>query len=391
VIGVLGSAAPTPMRRTPAPAPATAPARIRLLVFRTTLDQGGADRVTITLLRGLDRARFEPRLVMMKRTGVYLGDVPADVPIDCLDAASLWHCVPALTRYLRAHRPDVFFSLDSGGNIPAVMAHRLAGAPGRIVLSERNILWNGGKSAKRALQVALKGVLYRGADAVTAVSRGVGDDLAATLRLPSNRIEVVYNPMLTDDLDRQAAEPVEHPWFAEPTPIVLAAGRLVPQKDYATMIRAFAAVRAGRPARLFILGDGPARPSLEAEVARLGLGADVWFGGFDKNPFKYMARCTVFVLSSRNEGLPGSLIQAMACGAPVVSTDCPSGPSEIISEPGRNGFLVPVGDVAALAERVAHLIDHPAERAELARRGRDAVQRFEAAAAIERYAAVLVG
>lgn len=365
--------------------------RIRLLVVRTSLGQGGADRMTIALLRDLDRARFDTTLALMRRQGEFVADVPADVPIDDLGARSLWFMVAPLAAALRRHRPDVVFALDSGVSIPAILAHRLTRSRARLVLSERSILWNNGVSAKRAVQNGLKRLLYRHADLVTVVSDGVGEDLIARLRLDRARVRPVYNPVVDASIAALAAEPVSHPWFAADVPIVIAMGRMVPQKDYPTMFEAFARVRARRPARLFVLGDGPLRPSLERVVAELGLGADVCLAGFDKNPFRYLSRATVYVLSSRNEGLPGALIQAMACGLPPVSTDCPAGPNEIISRPGENGFLVPVGDAAAIADRVLALLADPALRAAIGARARAAVQRFRAEESLRSYVAALVG
>jgi glycosyltransferase involved in cell wall biosynthesis len=161
---------------------------------------------------------------------------------------------------------------------------------------------------------------------------------------------------VTPELLALAAEPVDHPWFAsgEP-PVVLGVGRLTKQKDFATLLRAFAELRACRPARLAILGEGEERPALESLVRELDLVPEVWLPGYQRNPFKFMARAGVFVLSSAWEGSPGVLVQALACGAPVVATDCPSGPREVLGG-GDAGRLVPVGDASALAAAVAAML-----------------------------------
>jgi glycosyltransferase involved in cell wall biosynthesis len=210
---------------------------------------------------------------------------------------------------------------------------------------------------------------YPSADAILAVSRGVADDLAATLHLPRECIAVTGNPVVTPDLATRAGEPIDHPWLrpGEP-PVVLGVGKLKPQKGFDVLIDAFARARARRPLRLVILGQGPERARLLDRARGLGVGDDVALPGFVANPFAWMARCGVFALSSRFEGLPGVLIQALACGCPVVSTDCPSGPSEILG-PGAVAPLVPVGDAAALGEALLRALDAPdAERdARLAR------------------------
>lgn len=231
-------------------------------------------------------------------------------------------------------------------------------------------------------------LLYPYADGLTAVSEGVKQDMVEKLHLPPARIQVIYNPIVDDSLATLAKEPIEHPWFHEDVPIILGVGRLVVQKNFALLIRAFAQVRAQRRARLVILGEGPLRQALLALANELNVADDLWLPGFDKNPFKYMARAEIFVLSSLHEGLPGALIQAMACGTAVIATDCPAGPSEIIT-PEQDGILIPVNDVATLTEQIKRLLDNPDLRQRLARQGQQSSQRFAVNPVIEQYTQVL--
>ncbi|MBI4822108.1 MAG: glycosyltransferase [Deltaproteobacteria bacterium] len=365
-----------------------------LLIFRTALGQGGADRVTITLLQKLDRSKLRPTLILMKGGGPYETEVPTDVPVVRLGEASLWSTLPKLVRVLADTKPDIVFAIGGGESIVAVLAHELTGRKSRLVLSERNIVWNGGRSAGRALQVALKRALYPRAALLTAVSDGVRDDFVARVRLDPSTVEVVFNPMVDEGIDELARAPVSHPWFGagpEGIPVILGCGRLIPQKGFDVLIRAFAEVRKQRRARLVILGEGAHRNELMDLAKSLSIADDVDLPGFDKNPFKYMARAAVFVLSSYNEGLPGALIQAMASRAPVISTRCPSGPDEIISQPGENGILVPMGHVALMAEAISLLMSDEALRVRMAEAGRLAVQRFEVKRAIEAYERALLG
>jgi glycosyltransferase involved in cell wall biosynthesis len=298
-------------------------------------------------------------------------------------------CIPALARYLRTQRPEAMLSALNHSNLAAVWARRLAGVPTRLVVSERNTLSvRAGRSEDRGLR-ALPGMIrrfYPWADAVTAVSDGVADDLARVAGIPRERIVTTWNPVVSPALAEAAARPLEHPWLqpGEP-PVVLAAGKLRPQKDFATLLDAFARVREGRAARLVILGEGPEEGSLRVRARRLGISAEVAFEGFVDNPFAFMARAAVFVLSSAWEGLPSVLIQAMACGCPVVSTDCPSGPAEIL-ERGAYGPLVPVGDAAALADAIARVLAQPPDRERLRRRAQD----FSAERVAQRYLDVLL-
>ena len=305
--------------------------------------------------------------------------------------------LPALARYLRAHRPDALLAAMPHANLMAVWARRVAGYPTRIGVSQRNTLSStiGGsaKWRKRFLPALIRRG-YGQADAVIAVSNGVADDLARCTGIPRERIATVYNPVVTPDLARKAGEPLEHAWFQpDAPPVVLGVGALTEQKDFPTLIRAFARVRARRPCRLMILGQGKTPEDTATRQAELrslaeGLGCadDLELPGFVQNPFKYMARASLFVLSSRYEGLPGVVIQALACGCPVVSTDCPHGPAEILAG-GRYGRLVPVGDDAALADAIAATLDAPPAAAML--RARAGL--FSVESAVDRYLELLLG
>lgn len=365
----------------------------RVFFFRPTLDEGGADRVTLTLLQHLDRRRFQPTLVLMRALGASLGELPSDVRVIELGSARLATSGAALGRVLHREKPDVLFSTASAANIPAVLAHRVTRSRGRLVLSERSALFRGRSRThvKQRAEVALKRLTYRFADVVTAVSQGVADELAEVVGLGPERIAVVYNPMVSERLADLAAEPIEHPWFDGADPVVIAVGRLVEQKDYPTLIEAFARVRESVPARLVILGTGPLRDELARRVRARGLGGQVDFAGFHANPFKYMARARLLMQSSRVEGLPGSLIQAMACGTPVVSTDCNYGPREVIQTPGTDGFLVPVGDAAALADRAVALLRSPGLRDQVGQAARLSSERFSLAASMTRYQQAIGG
>lgn len=214
------------------------------------------------------------------------------------------------------------------------------------------------------------------------VSNGVAQDLARRADLPQNRIVTIYNPVVNQEIfELKTRQPVDHPWYApgEP-PLVLSVGRLNLSKDYSTLLKAFANLRSKRPARLMILGEGELRTELECLADTLGIAGDVALPGWTSNPFAHMARASLFVLSSAFEGLPTVLVEALACGCPVVSTDCPSGPAEIL-DGGRYGRLSPVGDAAALADAMAATLDSPLPPDVLRKRA----DVFSVDAAIDRY------
>jgi glycosyltransferase involved in cell wall biosynthesis len=367
----------------------------RVLVFSPTLGDGGSDRVTLTLLRGFAGGRIVPSLVLMRREGALVERIPRLVPLHVLGTRRLAVSVPALARIIRSERPDVVLCMHGGANVIVAAAHLAARSRARLVLSERSALVRDDRTRLRTVvETAAKRALYRRADLVTAVSDGVARDLVDRLGLPADRVAVVYNPVLEDDLAAQAAAPVEHSWFAAgrggEVPVIVAAGRLVAIKDYPTLLAAFARVRAARPVRLAILGDGPLRDQLAERIAADGLAADVALLGYQANPFQFMARARLLLHASRAEGLPGALIQAMACGAPVVSTDCDFGPREVVTD-GRDGFLVPVGDAAALADRVGALLDDAALASRMGEAARASAARFAARAVIERYERAITG
>ncbi|ULR40554.1 glycosyltransferase [Thermus sp. NEB1569] len=356
----------------------------RLALFLPSLRGGGAERVMVHLARGFAERGFQVDLVLAKAEGPYLAEVPPSVRVVDLRASRVLFSLPGLVRYLRKERPHALLSALDHANVIVCLAHRLARVPSWLVISEHNTLSaSRPKNARERLLLWFMRWTYPWADAVIAVSQGVAEDLIHLTGLPREKIQVIYNPVVTPELFAKAREPLDHPWLAsgEP-PVILGVGRLTEEKDFPTLIRAFALVRAQRPARLMILGEGELRPQLEALVHELGLQDDVALPGFVENPYAYMARAAVFVLSSRWEGFGNVLVEAMACGTPVVSTDCPSGPREILDH-GKYGRLVPVGDVKSLAESILKTMDEPPYR-DLSR-----VAEFTLEKSLERYEAVL--
>jgi glycosyltransferase involved in cell wall biosynthesis len=274
-------------------------------------------------------------------------------------------------------------------NIVGLWARRLAGVKTRLVVNEQNTVSREAPNSPRRrhrLVPRLARRFYPWADDVVAVSEGAADDLVRAIGIDEDRVKVVPNPIVTPELRSMMAEPLEDPWFAEGgPPVALAVGRFTQQKDFPTLLRAIAEVRDRRSVRLLVLGDGPERGRLEALVSELGLDDIVRLPGWVVNPYPYMARTDVFVLSSRWEGLPSVLIEALFCGAPVVATDCPSGPMEIL-EGGRHGVLVPVGDVRALADGIERAV-----RGDVARPSGESWRRYEQDAVVDRYLDVLLG
>jgi glycosyltransferase involved in cell wall biosynthesis len=257
------------------------------------------------------------------------------------------------------------------------------------VVNEQNTISitarHSGQRRQRMVPALVK-MTYPWADTVIGNSRGVAQDLVRITGLPDTRIKVLYNPVVTPELHEKLQARPAHPWLlpGQP-PVVLAVGRLTAQKDFPTLIRAFAEVRKSRPARLLILGEGPDRGALEELVLEFDLSKDVSLAGFVDNPYPYMARASLFVLSSRWEGLPTVLIEALYCGVPVVATDCPSGPREILAE-GKYGALVPMQDVPTLAQTIAQALDGRTPRPSV-----ESWQPYELENIVDQYVQTLLG
>lgn len=341
-----------------------------LAIFLPSLAGGGAERMMLNLAAGVLAEGVAVDLVCADARGPYISEVPSGCRLVDLGARRVLSAFPSLAVWLHRHRPDALLAAMDHANLVAIWARVLARTTPRTrlavsVRSQISVAAAHERSLRGRMLPWLASRFYSLADEVIAVSEGVADDLADCTGLRRDRIAVIPNPVVGDDLDARAAAPLVHPWFApgEP-PVVLAVGRLTAQKDFPTLLRAFALLVRQRDLRLLILGEGPDRGTLSAEVDALGLSDRVLLAGFDDNPFRYMARADLFVLSSAWEGLPGVLIQAMACGTPVVSTDCPSGPREVL-DGGRLGALVPVGDAAAMAIAMARALDDPMPAATL--------------------------
>jgi len=327
--------------------------RVPVAIVTSSMEGGGAQRAVAKLAAGLVRRGQAVDLVLAHARGPYLAEIPPEVRVVDLDVRRMATAVLPLARYLRHERPSAVLSVLDYVNVVCVAARGLARSDVRLVVSERNTLsMTVAHTTRRRTRLMPRLVrwAYPRADAVVAVSEGVAHDLVTGFGLAGSSVRVLNNPVVTPEVTRMQSRPASHPWLRDPSlTVVLAVGRLVQQKDHATLIEAFARADLGPQVRLVVLGEGPLRPDLEAVVARHGLAGRVHLPGFVDNPYAEMAAADLFVLPSRWEGSPGVLIEAMSCGVPVVATDCPSGPDQIL-DGGRYGRLVPVGDVASLAQ-----------------------------------------
>ena len=385
-----------------------------------SLGGGGAERVVLRLARGLIDRGHRVDIIMFQAMVHYPEDIPQDtrlfvmnggldksteesakvaltnllrvhVPSRSLDwaraaSALKWDplCLPtsrmvrqarAIASYMALEKPDCILPNLPAPKIATLLAHHFVTESPPIIPIVHNVVRYRRRRRRRARH------LFANAAHCVGVSQGVSESLADAIGVPSEKTTRIYNPVVTPDLAKRAAEQPNHPWFLDHgEPVILAAGRLEKQKDYPTLIRAFARLAGLRPCRLVILGHGSRQHELEALAGDLAVADRVSFAGWTDNPFAFMSRAALFVLSSVHEGFAMVLTEALACGCPCISTDCPSGPAEILQN-GRLGPLVPVGDDAALAEAMGHILDQPPDERILRQRAAD----FSAERAVDAY------
>ncbi|RMG72474.1 MAG: glycosyltransferase [Chloroflexi bacterium] len=358
-------------------------------LFLPSLRGGGAERVMLRLAEGFAEYGLAVDLVLVQYIGEYTDQVPSVVRVVNLKSPRVMNSLPLLVKYLCQVRPRAMISAMSHVNIVAILALKMARVNTTLVVTEHNHLTTSIKHNiyQRARFIpSLMRILYPWAEHIVAISEEMKRDLQTIISTP---IEVIYNPVITQDVFREARKVPTLSYFGgEGFPLILAAGRLTYQKDFETLIRSFSIVRRKFRARLVIIGEGDDRNKLESLVADLGLKNDVLLPGFIKNPYALMAKATAFVLSSRWEGLPTVLIEALALGTPIVSTDCPSGPREVLRN-GDFGLLVPVGDPQAMATAILTVLDAPERYGMTPEREEWVMQNFALDQAVQKYLQVM--
>ncbi|PCK10060.1 MAG: glycosyl transferase [Alteromonadaceae bacterium] len=335
---------------------------MKLAVLISFSGAGGVERMVMNLVREFAQQYEQLDLLVIRARGPHFANIPDNVSIIKLRSSHTLTAIPELMRYFKDSRPDAMLVAKDRAGRAAVIAKSLAGAKTRIVVRLGTNLSTALAHRSRISawwRTAPMRRIYAKVDQVVAVSQGVADDVHKITGLDKDRISVIRNPVITDDFDSKAQAPFDHPWLNKKTcPVVIGVGRLSEQKDFATLINAFAKLLERRPCRLIILGDGALRQDLEAQITRLGLNEQVALPGFQDNPMCWVKAADLFVLSSRWEGSPNALTEALAVGTASVSMRCPSGPNETLDE-GRFGPLVAVGDADGLTEAMDDTLNNP--------------------------------
>ena len=360
----------------------------KIACFFATSGHSGVDRVVKNLLPGMVAAGYRVDLLKIRRHGPQLTGEEHGVRVIELKAKHVYTALPELIRYLRRERPTVLLTDKDRVNRTALLARGIArtetrlsvriGTTVSINLASRGVI-------DRFLQRNSMRYLYSLAEAVLIPSAGAADDFAAATGLARELISVVPSPIVTPDFAIRSKDPIDHAWFrdGEP-PVILGVGELSSRKDFATLLRAFAAMPGSSAYRLMIIGRGRQQAALQLLATQLGIADRFCLPGFVANPYPYMKQAKLIALTSRWEGMPVALIEALALGTPVVSTDCPSGPREIL-ENGRIGPLVPVGDHRSFAQAMAQLLNAPPPREALLQ----AVKPYHLENSVARYLAAM--
>ncbi len=361
----------------------------RLAIFVGDLEGRGAQRSSLNLLLGAHQKGIPCDLVLSAAKGELLGELPPQVRVFDLDAPRSLRTLPALLRYLRREKPWAMIAAEDHTNVVALFARRLSGFPKTITVSShvQPSLWASGGSVleKRYWLKQAVHLLYPFATARIAVASGLADEMADLFRLERRSLSVIPNPVVTPAFLKSSKGGPPHPWLEEDgTPVVLGVGSQTPIKGFSGLLEAFALLRGKMAARLILLGKGPEADTLEARAEALGIGADVSFPGFVPNPGLFFSHADLFVLSSRSEGFGNVLVEAMACGCPVVSTDCSSGPREIL-ENGKHGPLVPIDNPPGMAEAMIKRLRSPRASGDL----RAAAARFHVDRILAEYRTIL--
>ncbi|MDB5266116.1 MAG: hypothetical protein JWM39_829 [Parcubacteria group bacterium] len=347
---------------------------------------GGGERVMITVANELAARGHSIDLLVLKSVGPYASHVTSSVRVIPLDASRMLFSLPKLVSYLKDQKPNSLMALDEYSHLLSLAARYISKSDTRIVLRVGNMFTEVFKRYEgikgRTLEFLIRR-WYRYADGIIAVSQGVKDDIVALTHIASEHVTVIYHPKDIVRIQALAEEPVDFAWIANKTvPVFIASGRLNAQKNFPLLLRAFARVQNDMPSRLIILGAGREEEALRNIVRELRIENEVSFSGYIDNPYAWLAKGTVFVSTSLWEGMPNALIEAMICGLPVISSDCASGPREVLApdtdyrarrtagwEEAEYGILTAVNDEQALVEAMQKLGSDEILRATYAKKG----------------------
>lgn len=360
-------------------------AGVDITIFYMQLGMGGVPRLCVWLANGFAARGLRVDLVIADASNAFPHTIDSKVRVIDLGAKSVPRATLRLARYLKNLKPRNVLSFVANAIAIVGAAKFLSRSQVNFIACEQietEIEIRSTRFSPYKIALLLVPVTYRQASRLVAASLGVAESLARVMRIDPSQISIVYNPAYRPEIHDRSKIDVDHPWLrANNANLIVTAARFVPQKDLATLLNAFAVVLTHEPnAKLVVLGDGPLRADLETQAKCLGISESVSMPGSDANPFRWFARAKVFAMSSRWEGFGMTLVEAMACGCNIVSTACPSGPSEILDD-GRFGTLVPVADTARLGAAIVNALRAP----RAGQRNVDRAKEFSLATSVDGY------
>lgn len=357
--------------------------RKKIMFFIYRMGGGGAARTMLNIINHIDRTRFEPILVTLQFTYNYEQYVKKDVRFIKLQTNRLRKAIVPLARLLRKERPDILFSTVPNYNTIAILAKLLSRVKTKLIVREAAYL---GGTWKENMKLKFYGLLYRFSTHVVALSEGVKQNLMKRYHIKEKKITVIYNPVDLAHIQQQSKQQLSEPdIYDKGEPVIITAGRFVKEKDHATLLRAFQRVNESMEAQLVLLGEGELEESLKEQARELKLAERVHFLGFQQNPYKFLKRAQVFVLTSTTEGFGHVLVEALALGIPVVSTRCNPGAKEILGE-AEYGRLADVGDSDEIAEQLLHVLSQSEnDRKKTIAKGKERAMNFDALQIVNEY------
>jgi glycosyltransferase involved in cell wall biosynthesis len=360
-----------------------------ILFISATLGGGGAERALVNIINHLDRNKFSPNLVLFRRTGEFLDEIAKDVPIYELQSSDSRFLLRNFTRIRKLSqlflsiKPRLVMSLQWHVNIISLLAIKPVSNKVSIIINHQNTpsMASITDNRRKKLWPAMKWV-YRWADRVVIISRGIAHELQQNASVNADKLVLIPNPISLDRIYDLSKEKVHLNGLA--SIIAISVGRLVPQKNYPLLIKAIALVLVKHKIELFILGQGPEEERINQLAQELGIRDHIHLLGFKSNPYAYMKKADLFIISSLYEGFGNVIIEAMSLGLPVISTDCPYGPAEILGD-SEYGKLVTLNDANALAQAIIEFIDHPVRRQHYSKLGKKRAQEYDVINIIPKY------
>lgn len=357
----------------------------KVMFFLYIIGGGGAERTILNIINNLDRKEFEPILVLgTERDSNYIDLVSDDVKIIILNSPKLRYSLLKLRKCIVHERPDILFTTVYQNNIVLSVAKIISFRKIPLIIRESNNRIQSGKISTFNKLITFLTYNFV-ANKVVALSEGVKKDLVKNFKIKTKKIKVIYNPIEVDKIWDMSKETVNDIEFNKNEKIIIAVGRFVEQKDYPNLLKAFSIVTECVKSRLIILGKGELENEIKGMIRYLNIEDKVILLGFKKNPYKYMRQADVFVLSSKWEGFGHVIVEAMSTGTPVISTNCKSGPAEIIGD-NKYGLLVPVGNPRLLAEKIEDLLKNDPLREKYIKLGYERAQYFKASEITKQYA-----